>query len=677
MPFPSSTESGLSPSWFDSTTRLHHGALTCRGPDNATMSMDTDFDALQSAIDEQEADTDILHENKVKDLVTIANGNIIANEQQMVFGHLSLCTGWMWPHSRNVNHVYTGPAAGGKSLTQDAVTNSIPMELGYNVTDTSSKGVLDDDSWEKTLFAPLDEWQKIPDEVTELIKSLSGGADDEYRYVRSVSDDESDSGRTGHEIVKKAKPYGFLYAQHAMDHELSTRLLYLPIDDNVHIRDAIVEKEGGATDISVEGYDKEFIYDVYEREQAMREHLRGLPTETDDDDHLRGSVDAVLPPWVRKSVKPIFDMNRVETNRVSGQVFNLIRASAIVNYDQRRETSVTHDGKEVTAYIAEPTDVANIMSGRETLLAKTHHLTKTKREVLDAIRAHQHFDSGEEGVGVTITTIRNYLEDKSALSVPRKQKLRELLQELEEQFYVAIHERAGPNGAHLYEFKSLRDIGVPRVGNLSQYMDDDEIERCEELCPDLDLDTPFDGVDDPFRDQPFVETVEEMRNEFSQNPVERAARTADLAAESNGEDSGSDGSKGGGEAEEMTLTDAMYGGDADEIDPDGPVETAVYERLLEHADDEPWDEDEHGDAHLLGIVDRDEMVSEADLTGTLFDPDHELWNQPTKPDDWVTTQGHAESEIETAMTNLMNKGVLTFETDDTPDGYISSQVTEV
>ncbi|MDB9247422.1 hypothetical protein PN419_00175 [Halorubrum ezzemoulense] len=641
------------------------------------MSVDSDFSALQSAIDEQEADTDLLRDNKVRDLVEIANGNVIANEQQVVFGHLSLCTGYMWSHDRNVNHVYTGPSAGGKSDTQDAVTSSLPMDEGYNVTDTSSKGVLDDDSWEKTLFAPLDEWQKIPDEVTELVKSLSGGADDEYRYVRSVSDEDAESGRKGHEIVKKAKPYGFLYAQHAMDHELSTRLLFLPVDDNVHIRDAIVEKQGGATDISVEGYDKEFIFDTYELEQAMREHLRGIPTEVDEDDHKRGSVDAVLPPWIRKSVKPIFDMNRVETNRVSGQVFNLIRASAVVNYDNRRETTVTHDGKEVTAYIAEPQDAANILSGRETLLAKTHHLTKIKREVLDAIRAHQHFDSGEEGVGVTVSTIRDYLEDKSALSVPRKEKLRDLLRELDEQFYIDIHERAGANGAHLYEFKSLRDIGVPRVGNLAQHMDADELERCDELCPDLELDDPYADATDPFRDQPFVETVDEMRDEFAQNPVERAARSADLAAEANGEGADSSSSKGGGQTDVTALSDAMNGDGDVSVTLDGPVERAVHKRLQEHADDEPWKVDEVEDAHLIGVVEQGESVPAADLNGTLFDPDHEVWDQPTKPDEWVVSQGDAESEVEEAITALERKGAVEFDTTDVPEGYVAVHVTEV
>lgn len=643
------------------------------------MSTDSEFSSLQTAIDENEADTSILHENKVKDLVIIANGNIIANEQQMVLGHLGLTTGFMWPHKRNVNSILTGPSAGGKSDTQQAIVDGLPMDLGYKASDSSAMGVLDDDRWEQSLYAPLDEWQKIPEKLTEIMKGVAGGPDDEYRYVRSVSDDEADSGRSGHEIVKKAKPYQFLYAQHALDHELSTRLLFLPIDDNVHIRDAIIEKQGGAESISVEGYDKEFIFDTVDRERAMRQHLREIPTEMDDDGNNRGLVDGKLPPWIRKSVKPIFDKSRTETNRVSGQIFNLIRSSAVINHDDRESITVTHDDKEVTAYIATPQDAANVMSCRETLLAKTHHLTTIKREMLNAIRAHQHFDQAEEGVGVTVTTIRNYLEDSSSLSVPRKDKLRDLLRELSEHFYVEIHERAGPNGAHLYEFKSLRDIGVPRVSNLKQYMDDGEIEKCESLCPDVDLSDPYVDSNDPFRDQPFKETVESMRDEFAANAVERATQSAELVA---GGGSSDDNPKGqGGETTdegELTLQQAM-GGDSDgetdvETQFDDQSEVIVYQQLTEHADDVVWEIDNVEDLHLVGAVEKGESVSEADFSGTIVNPDHECWDTPVKPDDWVTDESDAEKEIEEAMNALETKGIIEFEMDGQPDGYVVTHV---
>lgn len=643
--------------------------------------MTTGIAALDAEIDKQESDTSILDDNNVvSDMVTVANGNIIGNGPQAVLGTLALATGYMYPDERNVNVVYTGPSATGKSKVQQGGPQAmLPMDDAYQITDASSKGVLDDGRWDEALFAPLDEWQKVPDELTELLKSLSGGADDAYRYARNVAKDDGD-GRTTEEIVKKAKPYQFLYAQHAMDHELSTRLLFLPVDNNVHIRDAIIEKEGNATEVTVEGYNKEFVFDTTERERALRQHIRDLPRMTETlpggDENARGGVDGYLPAWIRKSVKPIFDKNRTETNRVAGQIFNLIRASAVVNHHVRDTTVVEYDDREMPAYIASPQDVANILSTRMTLLSKTHHLTKVKLEILDAIRSHQYFDEGDsEGVGVTVDTIRNYLEDSSSLSVPRKQKLRDLLRELEEQFYLKIHERAGPNGAHLYEFTSLRDIGMPRLHDLDAYMDGDEIAECERHCPTVDLSDPFSDTTDPFRGQSFIETVDAMRDELSNNPVERAAETANKVAEAKasgaGGDDDTDGADGDGQA---TLSGADAMGSDDIGTPSGPVERVVYDRLQTHADDEIWSIDNVEDLHLIGVVDKDVAVTATDLTDTLVDPDHEVWDQPTKPDDWITSEGKAQSEIEQAITALENKGLLRFDVEGEPDGFVSTHV---
>lgn len=633
---------------------------------------ETGFAALDAAIDNQTADTSVLSDtNVVEDMVEVANGTVIGNGPQAVLGALALCTGYMYPQERQVNTVLTGPSATGKSAIQQATKAILPSEHTYEITDASSKGVLDDGRWDDALMAPLDEWQKVPAELTELLKSLSGGADEEYRYARNVP--AQGSGRTTEEIVKKAKPYQFLYAQHMMDHELSTRLVFLPVDNNVHIRDAIIEKEGQADHVSVDGYEKEFIYDTHDRERALREHLRGIETDMEEvpggEENHRGMVDGYLPPWVRKSVKPIFDVHRTETNRVAGQVFNLIRASAVVNYHARPTTTVTHDDREVTAYVASPQDVANILSTRRTLLAKTHHLTTLKMEILDAIRAHQYAgDDDSEGVGVMLDTVRDYLEDSSSLSVPRKEKLRDLLRELEDQFYVSIHERAGPNGAHLYEFQSLRDIQMPRLSNLRQYMDAGEIEECHDLSPDVDLDAPFDGTTDPFAGQPFIDTVSEMADEFASNPVERAAATADAVADA-GADEETDS-----QSQSTLAADAMGGGGVEM--PSGPVEQAVHERLLTHADDTVWSIETVGDLHLLGVLDGDETIATAETTDTLVDPDHQLWDQPTRPDDWITTEGEAHAELEQAVEELGNKGVLDFDVDSEPDGFVATHVAD-
>ena len=637
---------------------------------------ETKFAALQDAIDRQNADEDVLSDNKVSDLVTIANGNVIANEQQTVITHLGLMSGFLYSMDTNVNTILTGASAGGKSKVQDTATKALPLDLGYEASDASSMGVLDDDAWDTSLFAPLDEWQKIPDKLTEIMKGVAGGPDDVYRYVRSVEDSDANSGRSSHTIEKYAKPYTFLYAQHALDHELSTRLVFLPIDDNSVIRDAIIEQQGGADHISVEGYDKDFIFPTVAEERAMRAHIRDLPTleqETSNGDiNVRGGSAVVLPPWVRKAIKPIFDLNRTETNRVSGQVFNLVRASTILNHDERRETTKEYaeDDVEVPAYIAAPQDVANVMSCRETLLAKTHHLTQMKREILDAIRSHQHFGGdGEEGVGVTLDTIRDYLDDSSDLSVPRKAKMRDLLKELSEHYYIAIHEGAGANNAHLYEFRSLRDIGMPRVTNLDKHMDEGEIQKCKDLSPNVDLEDPFADSTDPFRGQPFKQTVEEMRSDFASNPVERAAEKAELAAGDVGGDA-----TGDEDEETTTLAGAMGAGGSEVQGPDGPVETAVHERLRERADDTIWVVEDHGDLHMMGEVDDDTPLAEADLSGTVADPEHELWDDPRKPDSWVETEGEAQAKLEDAWESLEQKGLIEYDVAGQPEGFVATHI---
>jgi len=636
----------------------------------STEELETSVSAFQEEIDKQEADKDVLRENKALDIVEVANANVIANEHQAYLGYTALTTGYLYKHSRNVNTILTGPSAGGKSDTQSAIKEGLPLGPAYEATDASNMGVLDDDRWENALYAPLDEWQKIPETLTEIIKSVSGGPDDEYRYVRSVSDEDSDSGRSGHEIVKAAKPYQFLYAQHALDHELSTRLLFLPIDDNVHIREAIVKKQAGHENIDVQGYDKEFIYDASATERALRQHIRELPTALEDGEppNRRGGVDACLPPWVHYSVKPIFDMNETETNRVAGQVYNLIRAATVHNYDRRDSVVREMDGHEIETYITKPQDVANVLSTRETLLATTHQLSTVKRAILDSIRAHSGVGESD-GRGVTVNTIRDYLEHSSSLSTPGKDKLRDLLRELADKFYVTIHERAGPQGAHLYEFNSLRDIGVPRVGSLAQYMSDEEIEESRELDPEIDLDDPFDGCLDPFEGRPFKETVEELRNEFSDDPVERASRTAELVSSASGESEG-DGDDDG----TLTVGEAMGGGDSGAqrslgesggSDSDGPtiedpLKKAVHARLQTYADGETFDSSAQ-EAHLLGIADDDESLVETDVNGTLYDPEHSVWEQPDKPDDWVQSQDAAERQVEEAVTDLERDGVVRYE----------------
>lgn len=646
---------------------------------------DTTFAAIEQSVDAKKSSEVQLSENKIEDVVTVSHGNVIANDDRTILAYLGFVTGWMYTHERNVNTVLVGPSAGGKTQVQKTVTKLLPSDLTYEATDQSGSAIEDDDSWEDALVAPLDEWQKIPDSVTEIIKSLAG-EDEQYVKKRSVSDDDSNTGRTTIRIVKKAKPYSFLYAQHSMDHELSTRLLKLPVEDNEKIREAIGRKEFGHTDITIEGYETDFIFDTNELESALREHLRQLPTKLDDPvggmekGQMRGGSYAKLPPWVWYTCETIFDPNRVETNRVFGMVANLIRASAVLNSDNRGTVEKEVDGEMVQAYLVESQDVANVLRCRETLLGTTHDLDDTKLKVLEAVESNSGIS---EEAGCTVGTVKDYLAEDSSVSPPRKQKLRELLQELEEHYYLNIREGAGENGAHLYEFRSKKHISPPRISNLESHMKDAEIEetKClyDEVGSSFDLDNPFANADDPITGKPFTEMVEEMRQQRHKRDVERRSQESEMA----------DG---------MSITDAMGGGDDDDsggvsledfggsgdkaeseaisIDFESQTEEVVYGLLREHAHEEVFPSDS-SEPHLIGIVEKGDSVVDANVTDTLLDPDHDHWDRLDKPDTWVSSRGDAESRIEEAVNHLDRKGVLSYDTESTPEDYVRTEVREV
>lgn len=602
-----------------------------------------DFEGIEEQADKQQADTDILSENKVEDLVRYCRGKVIANEEQFVLGALAKVTGWIRTFSTNVNFVYIGPSSGGKSHVQHALIDILPSEVLYEVSDSSNLAVVDDDDWEDTLVAPLDEWQKIPDKVTEIIKSVAG-EDIKYTYARNVQDDESESGRKTVKMHKYAKPYSFLYAQFSMDSELWNRLLKLYVDDDERIHRAIGKMQAGHDHISVTGFENDYIYDVSETESAIRQHIRELPSSYEDLDgkeRLTGDSFVQMPRWVWYATEPIFNHQRTETNRIYAMVFNSIRASALINHDARETVQVEREGEEVEAVVVAPQDVANILSARETLLGTTHELEKRKRKIVEAVRSHSGLG---DDAGCTIDTIESYLDsDKSQMSVPKKQELRDILQELEDNYVLRIREHAGPNGAHIYEFRSLKQIAVPRITNLTNEMPSEEIEADAEYVSDsFDFDAPFEDCHDPFRDQLFTETVVDLEQKYSDSAVERAERTAEMAS-----DDDDDG--------ELDIGEAM-GGTETLTDP---LEATIYERLGDSASGETFS-GSATEAHLLGIVPEGKGTAEVDTSGTLLDPTHDVWDRPDKPDGWVDSQGDVQAQIEDTVSDLSKRGVIEY-----------------
>lgn len=629
-----------------------------------------------SAIEKQEEESaDVeLSENLAEDLVEYARGNIIANEEQFLLSNFQYATGWMHEYERYVNSILIGPSAGGKTQTQKYGKRILPSKYSYFATDFSDNAAIDDEDWNKAVVAPLDEIDKISGPVREYLKSMAG-EDGGYSKKRSVQDDDAESGRKTVTLDKDPVPYQMLYApenKEGIPTELDNRLLKLFIEDNKAIREAIGRKEAGHDNISVKGLDYEYIYDTTDLQTALRAHFRELPVTEEKKSgstSVRGASYAKLPKWVWYSAKDIFDYETTSTNRYFGMIFNLMRASAILNHHNREMVEKEVNGETVDAYLVEPQDVANVLSCQRTLLGTTHSLNPRKRTIL---RAVNELDGVGQGGGCTLKQIKQYLEAQDT-SVPKKSTLRRILkEELEEGFYINVREKEGPHGADLFEFREEGSFSPPRVVNLTEAAADDG-EDLSEFDYDYDINDPFADASDPVRDIPFKKSVEQFQDDLSTDPLETTKKQANAAAESSGMSaaeamgSGPDTSTSSSNDQQKLSYDGVSDGE-----PEGDVERFVYDAVENTCgtDGRPFSTKEVDltDYHVMGIIPEGEAKEDFDSSGTALDPEHDLWDSSMNEDE-------VENQLSDAWQSLVDKGVIT-QDDDTPDGFVAFSVVE-
>jgi len=127
-----------------------------------------------------------LSENVVEDLVEYSRSCIVKNEQQFVLTMLGYVSGFMDSPKDFVSGVLIGTAGSGKSHLQNKVEALFPDSYLYKATTGSDTSIIYDDTWEDAYLASLDELNKPSDKVIEILKSLHGGEDEEFRTKLQV-----------------------------------------------------------------------------------------------------------------------------------------------------------------------------------------------------------------------------------------------------------------------------------------------------------------------------------------------------------------------------------------------------------------------------------------------------------------------------------------------------------
>ena len=571
-----------------------------------------------------------LHENVAVDLVKYVRSNTIRNEQQFLLLSYAYATGLFADTGDYVSSVTIGTSSSGKSHLKDKVDDIFGRLNVMDASTGSDKSLIYDEEWDRADIISMGELQQPPEEMIEFLKRAHGG--DEEVVIRSTRGNPSEGFDT-EKIVKQAKSYHFTFAQFEADFEFWNRLLKIPVHESESKNRAVGRMVAGHENIHIDGSDHEYGFDFSDGRIALREHMKRVKRDAPKRVILPTGDDYGWDVW--EIIKPIFNHSRSESNRIYSMVFNLVKASALLNYHAREETTVevAGEGDTVTqepALVASPQDVANILSCLEALRATTHEIDRKKRAIVEAIRAKSGPDNAIEGTG----PIREFLKESDAPEV-KASELEAIMGDLEDNFLVEINEDAGEGGKHVYRAFEWDKLGRPRIDEYAEL---------------------FADATDPVDQRPFVDAWGDQRSMMETTAADMlgAADTGGTVGGSTGVSTTEDGDASLGSWDESS--------DETEVDLN-PWTEEIHTRIMPVLDGVRIEDmtDVPVEA-FLGLV----SVSNPDLTGvstdgTMLDPNHDVWDQPTKPDSWVTTETDARNAITDAIDEMIGTGVISFD----------------
>lgn len=575
-----------------------------------------------------------ISDNVAVDLVKYIRSNTVKNEQQFLLATFGYTTGYLESKKHNCSGVLIGTSSSGKSHVQARIEDIFPEEDLYMATAGSDKSLIYDNEWNECYAASMDELQKVSDEITEFLKAVHGD-DDSFVYKLTAGSSDEGADRGVDTIERKSMPYWFLYAQWNSDFEMWNRLMKLHVYESETKNRAV-----GATKFDHEGLQLgdgiDYIYEFEEGKQALQDHIVEMRESAPKWVFIPNGLEPF--DWdVWPVMEPIFNHKRSESNRVYGMVASLIRSSALWNW-KNREIQTVHvpnvGSKEVI--IAEAQDVANVLSCRDALLATTHELDSRKKEVLVAIET-----KGGALNECTLDDIREYLVESDA-SLVKRSELELILEDLVDNYLVYRHEKATEDNKDLYEFLGWMQLDVPNV------------ELHEEV---------FKGCTNPVTGEDFLTWHKKTKKTIQTNASELMVDTADEVT-----------LNAGGQ---RTLTggssDAGVKLDEHEEAVRAHVEQALNGKTISGLDDIPIEK-------FLGLVPLDASADEVgtlDTTGTILDPEHEIWYQPSRPENWVDSETDARVEIERAVRKLISERIITTPEKEMEKGQVVSATISV
>jgi hypothetical protein len=623
--------------------------------------------------DKTEPDYDIA-DNFAENLVDVIRSDMVGNEGQFLSLNAAYASGLSRVPEEYIQMIVRGKSGEGKTELKQNVDSIYPDHWLLRTGSTSDMGLVDADIWDGAYIGAFAEFQQMQGKMLEMVKSSAGDDADEdgvgFSHTRNV--DDGDGGREEEEIEKQAMPTVFLFADEnnaEIPKELQTRQMVVRVESDEEINRAVAKTKFDHTEVEVGDRDYEYNFNFEEGKQAVRNHIANIPKPLDplwSEDPKNYSYPVIIPhdesiEWpindhpsvdtagwdIFKVVDDILSYKKTQSKRGAQAIANHIRAHTRLNYHNREMMDING----VTHFVAEPQDVANVLSYRDLLLAVTHDMNEQKLAIIEALTDETHgvgAPGPNGGLQATHMDIRQYIDEHSDITTPSKSQLTNssdngVLDQMEEDYLIEVHEGDGPNGAHMYEFLGGNTFGHP---NLDVYAD------------------LFEHATDPIRDQPIAKTVQQFKEQLSVKTAEELMAEDPMESLANTDDDTED------DSDDLSA----FGGGTDEAGVEwDEVDTAVHQRLQETLDDvraTPDDVESLDLQHMIGVspveyytddigftyVRADRPKESEDKNDTIMDSSHELWGDKS--------DAQVESRIENTVARFRDADVFDVQADD-------------
>ena len=562
------------------------------GSTDSVMSIDNDYD---------------LHDNVAVDLIKYIRSSTIRNEEQFLLMSLAYVSGLSDDTHDYVSSVAIGTSSSGKSHLKDKIDD---LFKHLNVMDASTgtdKSLHHDEDWDDADVISMGELQQPSEEMLEFMKRAHGG--DEEVVIRQTVGNPSQGFHT--EVTrKKAKSYHFTYAQFDADFEFWNRLLKLPVHESESKNRAVGRMAFNHGDINL-GDGVEYGYTFDHGTERLQAHLLELKRQAPKRAIIpNGGTRFEFDVW--DVIEPIFQHSRSESNRVYKMVSNLIKASAMANFHSRETITVserTDEGvKQIDAVVANAQDVANVIRCLDVLRATTHEIDQRKRAVVDAIKTKS---SGDEDSVEGLEPIIEFLKESDASQV-NKPELENIIDDLESNYVISVD-------GDTYTANNWDALGEPRVDKYSHI---------------------FENTVDPVDAEPFMDWWEKRRQEISTSG-------SDLL----------DGSQIESQSAEINEATNTVSDNIPDLDAERWVAELYHNISGTLNNTRIGDMTEVPVEGFIGLVDpNDPDLAGVETKGTLLDPEHAVWDQEDKPDEWVVTETDARRKIQQGIQELMQLG---------------------